>query len=784
MRRDEDETVKCGVACYHPRWARRLANPKLFCVVWCLAIMTQSITGVGLLTAVLSTIETRFQLESKDLGVLASAADIGCIIGLAVLSYYGGRPGVNRPKILGICTLVFAIGSFAFGFAHVMTPAYEVDSGALTNGTRDEAKDVCTYNGTTANKCAASQESSTSPYAGVFVLLCLSQFVLGIGLAPTYPLGTTYVDDHVTKKALPFYLGLSYTTYGAGPTLGLFLGGYTLSLYVDIDKGIDPASLGLFPGSPLWVGAWWLGSFVMAGLLGLVASWLLLFPAELKKPKKESNEVEEDGNKMLPETEINDPPSSLYTAKALKQQAKDMMLSVKKVFTNWVFTCINMAFVCFVAAGTSFSFVPKYMEIQLGMHKAQASYLLGMVFLPSALFGLFAIAIILRRFQLGPRGCLYMIAGLNVLSVVVLIPAGFISCPRPPIAGVNIPYGQGLYANVTLGRLPGGIALMSPCNADCGCRLDNYRPVCASDGITYFSGCHAGCHESHSVPGPRGMKLSNYSNCGCVRSRLPSITGGGTRQLAGTQAVMAASEGTTRYSVWSTADSGLNETNGATVPTATSPNFTQTDLGNVAVISDSNTNPASSVQMKADMSAFSIQCPTKCNALPPFLALLTLNFILRAMFPMAIIVCSLRVLSPDTKTLGVGLQSLMTRLLGQIPAPIFIGALIDRSCELWSSSCGVRGACLLYDMPMNRFMFIGVQVLLTSVTVALLLVAIHLYNRQEAAKGKSQAPGLTTRDIATSMGSLAASISSLNNIGARSHDRYTRERLHDQLTDC
>ncbi|CAH1239680.1 SLCO5A1 [Branchiostoma lanceolatum] len=575
MRRDEDETVKCGVACYHPRWARRLANPKLFCVVWCLAILTQTITGVGLLTAVLSTIETRFQLESKDLGVLASAADIGCIIGLAVLSYYGGRPGVNRPKLLGICTLVFAIGSFAFGLAHFMTPAYEVDLGALTNGTRDEAKDVCTYNGTTANKCAASQESSTSPYAGVFVLLCLSQFVLGIGLAPTYPLGTTYVDDHVTKKALPFYLGLSYTTYGAGPTLGLFLGGYTLSLYVDIDKGIDPASLGVFPGSPLWVGAWWLGSFVMAGLLGLVASWLLLFPAELKKPKKESNEVEEDGNKMLPETEINDPPSSLYTAKVLKQQAKDMMLSVKKVFTNWVFTCINMAFVCFVAAGTSFSFVPKYMEIQLGMHKAQASYLLG--------------------------------------------------------------------------RLPGGIALMSPCNADCGCRLDNYRPVCASDGITYFSGCHAGCHESHSVPGPGGMKLSNYSNCGCVTSRQPSITGGSTKQLTGTQAVMAASEGTTGYfdSVWATANPGLIKPDGVTVHTAaTSLNVTQTDLSNVTVgmISDlnTNTNPASSVQMKSDMSAFSIQCPTKCNALPPFLALLTLNFILRAMFPMAIIVCSLR----------------------------------------------------------------------------------------------------------------------------------------------
>ncbi|XP_066275484.1 solute carrier organic anion transporter family member 3A1-like [Branchiostoma lanceolatum] len=720
MRRaDEGEPVKCGVACYHPRWARRLANPKLFCVVWCLAIVTQSITGIGLLTAVLSTIETRFQLESKDLGMLASAADIGGLIALAWLSYYGG-----------ICTLVFAIGTIAFGLPHFMTPAYEVDSGALTNGTQDKAKDVCTSNRTTSSKCTSDQGSSSSPYAGVFVLLFLAQFVLGIGQSPTLPLATTYVDDHVTKKALPFYLGFSYMTFSFGPPLGLFLGGFTLSRYVDIDKGIDPATLGLFQGSPLWVGAWWLGFFVMAGLLGLVASLLLLFPAALKQPKEENDNAEEDGNRMLPGMEIHDSPSSFDPAETLKQQAKDILLSLKKVLTNWSFMCITMASVSLSASVSTYSFLPKYMETQFDMHKSQASYLMG----------------------------------------------------------VNIPYGHSLNANVTLGGLPGGIALTSPCNADCGCRLDNYRPVCASDGITYFSGCHAGCHERHSFPGPGGIKLSNYSNCGCVTSRLPSITGGGTKQPAGIQTVMVASEGVTEYfaSVWATANPEPIEPDGATIADATSLNVSQTDRSTVSVISElnSDTDLTSSVQIKAETFAFSIRCPTKCNSLAPFLALLSLNVISRSMIILPFMMTILRILSPDTKTFGVGVQSLLNRLLAYIPAPIYIGALIDRSCELWSFSCGVRGACLLYDMPMNRLLFIGVQVLFTSVTIALLLVAIRLYNHQESAEGKSQAPGLTTRDIATSMGSLAASISSLNNIGTRSHERYTREPLHDKLTDC
>ncbi|XP_078615788.1 solute carrier organic anion transporter family member 3A1-like [Branchiostoma floridae x Branchiostoma japonicum] len=769
MAREEDDTVECGVACYHPRWARRLANAKLFCVVWCLTIFTQSVAGVGLLTAVLSTIETRFQLESKDLGMIASAADIGSVLGLVWLSYYGGRPGVNRPKILGICMLIFTVGTFAFGLPHFMTPAYDVASGAAANGTQETNKDVCASNRSTSTTCAAGQESASSPYTGVYAVLFLAQILQGIGVAPAYPLGTTYMDDYVTKRALPFYLGFSYVMYGVGPTAGLFLGGYTLSRYVDMDKGVDPAALGLSPGSPLWVGAWWLGYFVMMGVLGLVAFWLLLFPAALKKPMEENENEEENGNKMLPGTE---PSSTFDPAKTLKQHAKETMLGMKKVFSNWLFMCITMAFVSYNAAGNSFSFIPKYMETQLGMHKAQASFILGLVFLPSTLFGLFASSAILRRFQLGPRGCLYMSTGCSVLALVFLVPAGFISCPRPPIAGVNIPYGHSLTANVSLGRLPGGIALTSPCNADCGCPLDRYRPVCASDGITYFSGCHARCRESQSVAGPGGIQLASYSNCGCVTSNLQSITGGSTTLLPGTQTIMVAMDESTGYfaSVWATP----NPENFTPDGVADTANASQTDRRTVTVTSEPNayTNFSSSVQIRPSTSAFSIPCPTKCISSRSFLALLTLHLVFRAMVAVPIVVAGLRALSPDIKTLGIGMQTLLARVLGFIPAPIYIGALIDSSCELWSSSCGVRGACLLYDMPLNRLLFVGVQALITSASIILLCVAIHLYNRREAAEGKSQAPGLTTRDIATSMGSLASSIPSLTNIGVRNHDRY------------
>lgn len=48
---------------------------------------------------------------------------------------------------------------------------------------------------------------------------------------------------------------------------------------------------------------------------------------------------------------------------------------------------------------------------------------------------------------------------------------------------------------------------MAACNVACGCRPEHYSPVCGSDGLMYYSPCHAGCSEA-AVPGPDGQKVS------------------------------------------------------------------------------------------------------------------------------------------------------------------------------------------------------------------------------------------------------------------------------------
>lgn len=49
---------------------------------------------------------------------------------------------------------------------------------------------------------------------------------------------------------------------------------------------------------------------------------------------------------------------------------------------------------------------------------------------------------------------------------------------------------------VSLSALPGGhLNLTAACNAECGCLQETYSPICGSDGIMYYSPCHAGCKK-------------------------------------------------------------------------------------------------------------------------------------------------------------------------------------------------------------------------------------------------------------------------------------------------
>uniref|UniRef100_A0A8C5PE52 Solute carrier organic anion transporter family member n=1 Tax=Leptobrachium leishanense TaxID=445787 RepID=A0A8C5PE52_9ANUR len=66
--------------------------------------------------------------------------------------------------------------------------------------------------------------------------------------------------------------------------------------------------------------------------------------------------------------------------------------------------------------------------------------------------------------------------------------------------------------------------------------------------------------------------------------------------------------------------------------------------------------------------------------------------------------------SPELKALAVGVYMLLIRVLAGIPAPIYFGALIDKTCLKWGTKpCGEQGACRMYDANSFRHENLGLE---------------------------------------------------------------------------
>lgn len=51
---------------------------------------------------------------------------------------------------------------------------------------------------------------------------------------------------------------------------------------------------------------------------------------------------------------------------------------------------------------------------------------------------------------------------------------------------------------------------------------------------------------------------------------------------------------------------------------------------------------------------------------------------------------------------------------GFIPPPLIFGIGIDSTCLLWSSVCGIKGACMLYDNITYRYLYVSIAIVLKS----------------------------------------------------------------------
>ena len=83
-----EKSTSCGLFNWRPQWAQRFANQKVYICLFSLVGIVQSMT-FSYLTAVLSTIEKRFGLKSKEATWIYSGNEISQIFFIFFLPFVG-----------------------------------------------------------------------------------------------------------------------------------------------------------------------------------------------------------------------------------------------------------------------------------------------------------------------------------------------------------------------------------------------------------------------------------------------------------------------------------------------------------------------------------------------------------------------------------------------------------------------------------------------------------------------------------------------------------------------
>uniref|UniRef100_A0AAZ3R0H3 Solute carrier organic anion transporter family member n=1 Tax=Oncorhynchus tshawytscha TaxID=74940 RepID=A0AAZ3R0H3_ONCTS len=599
------------------------SNIKIFLVSECALMLAQGTVG-AYLVSVLTTLERRFNLQSADVGVIASSFEIGNLALILFVSYFGAK--AHRPRLIGCGGLVMALGALLSALPEFLTHQYEYEAGDGWHA--EDGRDVCSNMTRTEGRDSAFLCGNKSNTNMMYLLLIGAQVLLGIGATPVQPLGVSYIDDHVKRKDSSLYIGIVFSTLVFGPACGFILGSLCTKVYVDA-VFIDTSKLDIGPDDPRWIGAWW-GGFLLCGALLFISSLFMFgFPQSLNEQDVDSGGESEQA--MLPPSlsrdyEGNKPTNGVihgFQANSGLTCCEHMRVIpkvTKHLLSNPVFTCISLAACMEIAVVAGFAtFLGKYMEQQFNLTTSSANQLLGMTAIPCACLGIFLGGLLVKKLDLSALGAIRMAMGVNLVSTACYVSFLFLGCDTGPVAGVTVAYGN----QTSDGP---GLRPEHGCINNCNCYTASVSPVCGSNGITYLSACFAGC------------LTPNLTSCMCISSKEEE----------------------------------------------------------------------------------SVALPGKCpspgcqQAFITFLCVICVCSMIGAMAQTPSVVILIRTVSPELKSYALGVLFLGLRLLGFIPPPLIFGMGIDSTCLFWSTVCGDKGACMLYDNVAYRHLYVSIAIALKS----------------------------------------------------------------------
>ncbi|KAF0290270.1 Solute carrier organic anion transporter family member 3A1 [Amphibalanus amphitrite] len=529
---DDGERLLFGWGGCTPSVLQPLVSQRTFLAVF---VMTCVLQGMyyTYVVSVLTTIEKLFQFQSKTTGILFSATEIGQISGALLLTYYGGQG--HRPRWIGCGIALFAVCTFMCALPHFMYSDQlatlnhvKVDAGGRDNrtlcpppGVKGLLSDPLDFEvdlnssttfgslllardsppGLEDEQCEDDQQVTAHAEIRSVVLAIFFVCLIGVGVGQTmaFNLGIPYMDDNVSSKESPMYFAFIIGMRIFGPVFGFVLGSLCTSIYVH-----PLESPNITTRDPRWIGAWWLGMFIISGMLALNAVIMFGFPRRLPHPKLPPAHANSPNHQQQVHHHV--PPSQPNNGgpPAKNPSLREFPRAVKHLLQNDVLMCRTASNVLHVLpiAGL-YTFLPKYLESQFRLTAYAANMVAGLGGILVMFLGILGSGIYIRKFQPSARfitGWIAISALLYSAGMAILM---FVGCSQNDIVGLQPGNVSGLW-NGTIS-----------CRAHCTCPTEEFSPVCGSDGMTYLSPCQAGC--SSTASGDNATAL--YEGCSCVEGK-------------------------------------------------------------------------------------------------------------------------------------------------------------------------------------------------------------------------------------------------------------------------
>eukprot|EP00092_Neocalanus_flemingeri_P037475 GFUD01040807.1.p1 GENE.GFUD01040807.1~~GFUD01040807.1.p1 ORF type:complete len:723 (+),score=131.38 GFUD01040807.1:150-2318(+) len=643
----------CGLGPWRPKFMQAFASKKVYMFFYGVIGIIKGMQYTYL-SAMLSTLERKFGIKSKETAYLMSGNEIAQILFLFFLPLTVKVK--KRPFWCGIGMVFTSLGLYMMALPHFLTGYNQLDTMVSTDNSADLASQgMCGSNvhlNSLENACS-EDGSRVVDWVGLGIVF-LGVALTGIGNSLFWCFGMVYLDDNSGKENSPFMLSLTFVFRLVGPTFGYLLGAKCLTTYVY--PGQEPD--GIEEGDPRWIGAWWIGFPIIATLLLIFSLPLMLFPQRLPKTDTDASRNKKETDNLLSE--------------AQKKERDAFLPALKRLLSNKLYVANFFSSIFYVFAFMGFgTFIPKYIEYQFRTRASRSSGIAGSAGTAAKAIGLLLSGWIVGKFKFSARTLSAWNVILGFCYFGCLIVFSIVGCPTSQMYGTMTDSGN---YNVSM-----------DCNLDCACPVSRMQPICSKDGVTnFYSPCHAGCLDSLDldkvemdddwIPGnytqekTKGRKKKKnlvYQNCSCV-------------------ATASRERNTSLSKDW--------------IEKEILENFSHPPP---QTIIDQTYSKWSDVPVDEATPGWCTVPGCKTNFMYWIIAMGVLS-ILSSTGRIGNVLVALRCVEVQDKSLSFAFQVVFMSLFAMLPSPIIFGAIIDNTCLLWQEECGETTNCLLYDTDMLR----------------------------------------------------------------------------------